>query len=115
MSTGSVVLNVSPLPSMEKPATPTLDRRSERHVCDGSILTHSQIVGEFLDWLTDERHVVLAEWGNPSTLYPAHAGPSNLLHEFFGIDEKAEEAERRALLNWVRDPEGVFAERTSDA
>ena len=129
------------------PSTPTLDRRSAEAECNGSILTHSNKIGEFLDWLSeqgihlstyserDERPVYrndlhksdprrqlpegmkryteehdrwlneIIEWEEIEVtprLIPIGENFNSLLHRYFEIDPEAEEAERRALLDYVR-------------
>jgi hypothetical protein len=105
--------------------TPTLDKRSK-------VIDESQSIGAFLDWLRlqgielvkadgrfkaelsetayaagddPERNEeeVIGEYGDPVDVYfPINEGPSALLHRYFDIDPKAEEAERRALLDAIR-------------
>jgi hypothetical protein len=81
---------------MQRPKTPTLDKRAP-------ILELSNAIGEFLDWLPSQG-IHLAVYGTPPydrMLFPTAPHPSELLHRYFEIDPKAEEAERRALLAWA--------------
>lgn len=109
----------------EKPATPVLDRRDAPSECDGRLVTHSNQIGQFLDWLSDQG-IVLAKRGatldlpkfatpfsdeivgwdtveDEDVLVPISEGPSALLHRYFDIDPDEEEAELRALLGWIRE------------
>ena len=68
------------------------------------------MIGEFLDWLTSEKGLVLACWEKGDTeeqaqLSCAQANIESLLAEFFEIDLKEVECERRALLEYLRHPE----------
>lgn len=75
----------------------------------------SQPVGEFLEWLTTERGIVLAQYHkhtekcygidefykcgfNDDLLYPCRIGIEKLLAEFFHIDLDKVEMERRQLI-----------------
>ena len=61
----------------------------------------SQAIGEFLDWLSEEKSIELAYWvGND--LCPSHVPYEQLLAEFFDIDLNAAENERRSLLAQLR-------------
>lgn len=61
----------------------------------------TQLVGEFIDWLDDEKHLVLAERGSVE-LYRATVSTRDLLAEFFGVNRGALEAEKQALLDHLR-------------
>lgn len=73
----------------------------------------SQEIGEFLDWLQHERHLVLAEWDKEedykdNALFPVHISIDVLLAEYFKIDLAKVEQERQALLEWIRNqPDAV--------
>lgn len=73
----------------------------------------SQTCGEFLEWLTGEKNFVLAKYhdhddscpegcSRDDYLYPMHPGIPNLLHEFFEIDARKLEEEKRAMLEAIR-------------
>lgn len=94
------------------PPTPVLDSREgpDSHVeqpCDGRVMTHSsRVLGPFLDWLRDQG-IVLAKVGvyddhGWEELVPDGRSYSRLLHDYYGIDENAEERERQAILDWLR-------------
>jgi hypothetical protein len=62
----------------------------------------TQIVGEFIDWLREEKGVVFAKWGD-SELYAERVPVQRMLGEFFGISESALESEKQALLKYQRE------------
>lgn len=66
----------------------------------------SQAIGEFLDWLRDERGITLAEFGHTrhdsDELYMVRIGINELLAEYFEIDLNKVEREKRAILDGVR-------------
>jgi len=65
----------------------------------------SQIIGEFLDWLQNERGITLAEYGsglNNQHLYPIYKTIEKILAEYFEIDLDKVEQERRAMLDVLR-------------
>lgn len=76
-----------------------------------AVAEQSQTIGEFLEWLTGERELVIAEWvkqenwagQDTSELHPCPATQESLLAEFFGVDLKKVETERRALLTHLRE------------
>lgn len=61
----------------------------------------SQACGEFLDWLVNERRLVVAEYGEYG-LVAFCGGTQKLLAEFFEIDERRLEEEKRAMLEEIR-------------
>lgn len=73
------------------PPTPELDKML-------AVKDQSQTIGEFLDWLTEVKGYVLAEYDENDRLYPKYSSIETLLAEFFGIDLKKIEEERRAIL-----------------
>lgn len=81
------------------------------------LVDHSNLIGDFLDWLK-AHGVVLAKYSDdPVEMFDfdgdlvevrdalVRDGRSfnRLLHDYFEMDEDAEEAERMALLAYVRD------------
>lgn len=88
-----------------KVATPELDKQAK-------VVDKSQTCGEFLEWLRDEKGFVLARYPSAeeaeeeglSEQRPLHVHTSTteLLAEFFEIDLRKIEAERRALLEAIR-------------
>lgn len=85
-----------------KVATPELDKQAEI-INSGK----AEVVQEFLDWLLEERQYTFCEpkedslhgYYLPATSY---AGPERLMADFFGIDLKKIDEERRALLEAIR-------------
>lgn len=91
-----------------------------------AVREQSQTIGDFLDWLREEQGISLRQWmepteevealrwnekpNDPPRFYtvkrPGYYSPEkkteDLLAEFFGIDLKALEAEKRALLESIR-------------
>ena len=85
------------------PSAPECDRLAE-------VAPVSQKIGEFLDWLSDAKGIHLAEWIQPEewewggkTLVTVNVSFSSLLAEFFEIDLDKVEAERRAILQHLRE------------
>lgn len=93
------------------PATPTLDKMRE-------VREKSQAIGEFLEWLEstgvqlvtyhshgdkceDEDGDIMCGISEDEPM-PEHRSIERLLAEFFEIDLKVVEEERRALLDWQR-------------
>jgi hypothetical protein len=69
-----------------------------------AIKDQSQIVGEFLDWLQNEKNVVLCDptesWDHPYV--PISKGSNRLLAEYFKIDLDKIEEEKLAMLEEFR-------------
>ena len=83
---------------MDRPQTPMLDKM-------GSVKDDSQKLGAFLEWLQG-RNVWLCmqnldPWGE-ADYCPIAQGIEEVLAEYFEIDLRAVEYERRALLEWHR-------------
>jgi hypothetical protein len=86
----------APVKSLKEPECPECDRMFAVH-------SDSQAQGEFLAWLQEEKHFTLCErMGDSVRLCPIHASVEKLLAEFHGIDLNKAEAERRALLEFLR-------------
>lgn len=78
--------------------TPELDK--QRAVIESGA---SDTLTEFYDWLTDERGYVIAEWDAGERAYFSIGwSPETLFAQFFGIDLKKIESERRAILEELR-------------
>jgi hypothetical protein len=61
------------------------------------------LVGEFFDWLTQEKGFTLGKFADDSDkMYPVREPVVKLLAEFFGINENALESEKQALLDHMR-------------
>jgi hypothetical protein len=80
----------------EIPPTPELEKM-------GRVREESQAIGEFLEWLSSTKHVHLAQ-SVEGYNFPQHFAyqTEELLAEFFEIDLKKVEAERRAILASLR-------------
>jgi hypothetical protein len=80
-----------------------------------AVKSKSQPIGEFIEWLRGERGIVLAKWCDKdedgedyldsgySRLVPVHIRIEDLLAEYFGIDLKRIEQEKRIMLSKLRD------------
>ena len=75
---------------MEKEKYPECEKLKE-------VSDKSQVVGEFLDWLSCNKEVCLAKWEG-ERLSEFYYSPENLLAEFFEIDLNKVEEERREIL-----------------
>lgn len=75
--------------------TPELDRMA-------AVQEQSQTIGEFLDWLQNERHVDLCAFDNRTRWLPIHDSTEELLAEYFSIDLKQVEQEKQGLLAALR-------------
>lgn len=62
----------------------------------------SQVIGEFLEWLTGEKGVTLAKYDKDNRLMPTHDHAEKLLAEFFEIDLVKVEREKRMILENIR-------------
>lgn len=85
---------------MMYPKTPILDRIR-------TMQPQSQVVGEFIEWLTNEKSIRLCRaqrdpgpWDD--IWLPIQQSNDSLLHEFFGINTDKEEKERQAVLAWIK-------------
>ena len=76
------------------PTTPTLDRIRE-------VREQAEAIGAFLEW--GQAHgLVMCRYNPDREYYYAAESIDALLHAYFEIDDKAEECERRALLDYIR-------------
>lgn len=82
-----------------QPETPELDKMHK-------VKEDSQKIGEFLEWLGSQG-IELMQWRKnyPRDRHPFPIGESieKLLYRYFEIDFDKAEAERRALLDYVRE------------
>lgn len=64
------------------------------------VAEHSQAIGEFLDWLQNEKGYTIAHYGDPNMnwLTPVHRSIKDLLAEYYDIDPEALEGEKRDML-----------------
>ena len=97
---------------IEVPPTPELDKQSEI-IRSGK----AALVQDFIDWLHEEKKWVLARYvpederRSNDRIYgeqpvQVYARPEDLMAEFFGIDLKKIETERRATLDAYRSQNG---------
>lgn len=63
----------------------------------------SQAIGEFLDWMREEKEFTIAEYDKHDQLWPAGIHTQRLLAEFFEIDYDALMAEKDAMLEAQRE------------
>lgn len=71
----------------------------------------SQAIGEFLDWLEAEKGILLGEWGPTGRrMYPFMRSKVDLLAEHFEIDQSKIDAEKREMLNIMREANRAVAE-----
>jgi hypothetical protein len=77
--------------------TPELDKMV-------AVKTKSQAIGEFLEWMQYEKHYVICNCDENTTCeyYPIRTSTENLLAEFFEIDLKKAELEKRELLKQIQ-------------
>ena len=64
-----------------------------------------EAVREFIDWLQKEKDLDICEFhddGRRDPYFPYQGSVSNLLEEFFGIDPRKLEAEKRQMLDEIR-------------
>lgn len=65
----------------------------------------SQIISKFLDWLLNEGYVICVD--DVERYVPAYQKIEDWLAEYFGIDQKQAEAERRAILAGLQEETDV--------
>lgn len=83
---------------MKKTTTPELDKILKNK-------DESQTIGSFLDWLQNERKVILCAYDEKISdhhPYPIRKTIEELLAEYHGIDLKKAERERVAILDNIR-------------
>lgn len=71
----------------------------------------SQAIGEFVEWLVSEKQIFLCkehlfEDASKPVLGPVFVPIQDLLAEFFGIDQKVLEEEKRDMLDRIRSSDG---------
>lgn len=123
ISVGDAMRAAEFLDSLERPSAPAPERGlSDAPVGPNlTLMTNvadtSNVCGDFLRWLLDTHHLLLAEYIGSSlrlTQRPAtDLAVNRWLAEYFHIDYDEMERERLALLEWVRraQPEGAHAPR----
>ena len=84
-----------------------MDEKYPQHNKLHAVVDQSQAIGEFIDWLSDEKGVTLAHherwegYDNPQYV-PYRRSIQGLLAEFFDIDLTALDDEKRAMLDAIR-------------
>jgi hypothetical protein len=76
-----------------------------------AVSEESNKIGDFIDWL-NEIDIVLCKFDEDSerfySIHQMHSqGINTLLAQYYGIDLDKVERERRALLDWIREAQGV--------
>jgi hypothetical protein len=93
-------------PIPPEPLVPEHERLAEAKKTDDA----TTLVGQFFDWLKEEKHYVIAKYADDADeLMPIFEPVNRLLAEFFGINENALESEKRALLDHMRAVTGARA------
>lgn len=73
-----------------------------------AISDKSQEIGQFLEWMSEEKHYQFGFLGdrdsgeNPDRIYPTYLNIQEILAEYFEIDRDAIEREKRAMLEGIR-------------
>lgn len=79
------------------------DHHYPEHEKLSEVSDKSQAIGEFLDWVADEKGWRLAEWeDNRDVMTPVYYSVNEVLAEFFGIDYKKLMAEKDDMLAVMR-------------
>ena len=82
-----------------EPKTPELEKIA-------SVRDESQKLGEFIDWLRNEKGLEIATWipdvYSGDRLVPANVNTEKLLADYFKIDLDKAEEERQAVLSHIR-------------
>lgn len=91
------------------------DQNYPEHEKLQAVKDKSQAIGEFLEWLQDTKHYVIAQWeqvdpdtepgessGADEGLFSASINIEKLLAEYFHIDLAKLEQEKQAMLDKVR-------------
>ena len=87
------------MPQPEKPKYPMLERNADKS-CEWDAIRG------FIDWIHEEHRIVFARWSGRCNdrLEPALESLDKLIAEFLEIDPDQLEAERRALIEELRNP-----------
>lgn len=76
-----------------------MDTNYPEHMKLQKVGDHSQKIGEFVEWLGSEKRITLVIWDEADQMFiPQYTGIQELLAEFFEIDLKKLEEEKRAML-----------------
>jgi hypothetical protein len=63
---------------------------------------NSQTIGEFLQWLRNEKQIQLAKFDDDDILYIIGDSTTEILADYYGIDLNKFEQEKRTMLNTIR-------------
>lgn len=85
-----------------KVETPELDRLS-------GVKADMATIADFMHWAESKRHICTS-----SQCVGIGKGVDKLLVEYFGLDEKKIEEERRAILETINLPEGEWVGKTTE-
>lgn len=66
------------------------------------ISDQTQAIGEFMDWLADDGVFLARHEENSKYAWPIHRPITDLLAEWAGIDQNKIEAEKRQMLEAIR-------------
>lgn len=91
--------------------TETFEEKYPEHVKMKPLTERSQIIGEFLDWLQHERDTALCElrdlgsdeWWPEKQYIPISKGIEALLAEYYDVDMKVIEQEKREMIKELRE------------
>ena len=80
---------------LKEPATPTLDKMT-------GVQKESQTIGEFLEWLINKTGYVLCKEEH-GDYYPIWDSSEKILADYFEIDLKEAEKEKKAVMKFIRE------------
>lgn len=83
------------IPPPEPPSYPEHDKLI-------ALAGQNNTVGEFLDWLEDEKEFILSTTDTHGRLIPVDIRATTLIAEFFEIDEEELEREKMHMINRLR-------------
>ncbi len=84
------------------PAEPTLNEHNKLKAAKSEGRDATQLIGEFIGWLSEEKGLSIAESDKHGELYHWRGRRETLIAEFFGINQNALEAEKEALIEYQR-------------
>ena len=80
----------------------TVDERYPEHAKLREVSKQSQALGEFLDVYLPSQNIVLAEYDLAGHLWATHRTIRDLLADFFSIDQKKIDDEKKQMLAELR-------------
>ncbi len=84
------------------PPEPALPEHDKLKAAKAEGRDATQLIGEFIGWLSEEKGLTVAERDNSDELYPFRGSRFSLIADFFGINENALSAEKDALIDYQR-------------